>query len=146
MFVDRITDGEIIAFYNNTVYQPKIEHGTKEYREYVENTFSSKQAKIKRINDGNARLIVGNKEYDVSDFDFREKNEMRLALDEHNGAWLEYMAKKFGKEYSTEFLMYRRSIKFQKIARLTKELDIVTARCESRLLAGEKNFNGRNGR
>lgn len=146
MFVDKITDREIISFYNITVYQPKIEHGTKAYREYVENTFSSKYAKIKRIDDGNAQLVVGDKVYDVTDFDFREKGEMRLALDEHNGAWLEYMAGKFGREYSTEFKMHRKHIKFQKIAKLTKELDTVTAICESRLLSGEKKFGGRNGR
>lgn len=141
MYIEKLTKGDIINFYNENVYKTLLSKNRKIGIDYIVLKYSPNHIKDYVSENGQVTFNVSDMSVSLSDYDFKTNRTFKLNKFLCNKDWLKFMYSKFGDEYLKSFVAFREDAKQvvidKEIERLKKEYDTATNVCVSSLEESE---------
>ena len=141
MYIEKLTKGDIINFYNENVYKTLLSKNRKIGIDYIVLKYSPNHIKDYVSENGQVTFNVSDMSVSLSDYDFKTNRTFKLNKFLCNKDWLKFMYSKFGDEYLKSIVAFREDAKQvvidKEIERLEKEYDTATNVCVSSLEESE---------
>ena len=123
MYIEKLTDEEIKSYVDCYYSNPKYDLAKQYNGNFSVVKITRKKGKI-------TVFLRDRSNIEITDFDYKPSHIIRLLSGMHDKNWLKFMYEKFGEEYKTAFLEFRKEATNQLLDKENSRLQSQTAEYE----------------